>query len=96
MDLPPCSHSGVTRRCFAERYHQLIDGSFRLNHDWTGWRVQDRALIGPRGMRFTPQTLAIAWRYLSRVDAIAVDATNWMTELKNLRELLDAGSGTHM
>jgi len=63
MSFPPCCPSGrVENPCAQTMYRQRVDGFFRLGGDWTGWRIQGGALIGPGGLRFTPRTLRNAWR----------------------------------
>ena len=63
MDFPPCCPDGrVTNSCAATVYRQRVEGFIRLAGPWTGWRIQDNKLIGPNGLRFTPQTLANVWR----------------------------------
>ena len=66
MEFPPCCNGGrVANGCAQTVYEQRVEGLFRLGREWTGWKVKDGALIGPRGMRFTPATLALAWAYLT-------------------------------
>lgn len=65
MDFPPCCVRGrVENSCAATVYEQRVERLYRLEREWTGWRVKDGVLIGPRGMRFTPATLAMAWKHL--------------------------------
>jgi len=74
MDFPPCCPAGrVANGCAETVYRQRVEGFFRLQKDWTGWTVKDGHLIGPRGMRFTPATLAIAWRHLTETPATPAD-----------------------
>jgi hypothetical protein len=82
---PCCGTSGRVTNACAERVHlQRVDGSYRFDRDWTGWRMQGHALIGPHGMRFTPQTLALAWRYLTSVEHPAVSAPERLARLANV------------
>ena len=69
MEFPPCCRAGrVENPCAATVYQQRVEGLFRLGRDWTGWKIKDGALLGPRGMRFTPATLVLAWRHLIETD----------------------------
>jgi hypothetical protein len=67
MDFPPCcAPSGrVANPCAANVYRQRIEGHYKLTGAWLGWSIQGNKLIGPRGLRFTPQTLANAWNSYS-------------------------------
>ena len=57
MDFPPCCPDGrVTNRCAEAVYRQRVDGYIKFRGEWTGWRIQAGALIGPGGLRFTPRT----------------------------------------
>jgi hypothetical protein len=69
MDFPPCCPDGrVANPCAETVYRQRVDGFIRLAGAWTGWRIQGHALIGPHGLRFTPQTLRNAWYSYSLTD----------------------------
>lgn len=69
MDFPPCCPAGrVTSGCAETVYRQRVEGFYRLGREWTGWTLKDGTLSGPRGMRFTPATLAIAWTHLTATD----------------------------
>jgi hypothetical protein len=67
MDLPPCcgANGAVTNPCARTVYEQRVSGLVRLAGAWKGWRIQDGALIGPGGVRWTPQTLTHAHRWQS-------------------------------
>jgi len=67
VEFPPCCQpSGrIANTCAESVYRQRVDGYYRLNGAWSGWRIQGNKLIGPQGLRFTPQTLANAWRSYS-------------------------------
>jgi hypothetical protein len=71
MEFRPCCRAGrVENPCAATVYRQRIEGFFRLDRDWTGWKIKDGALRGPRGMRFTPATLMLAWPHLTANDTL--------------------------
>jgi hypothetical protein len=81
MEFPPCCRAGrVENPCAETVYQQRVEGLFRLDRNWTGWKIKDGALLGPRGMRFTPATLAIAWSHLQAPPAAAVGASDRDTE----------------
>jgi len=67
MEFPPCCKptGRITNSCAAKVHRQQVDGHYQLTGYWTGWKLQGNKLIGPEGLRFTPQTLRNAWRKFS-------------------------------
>jgi hypothetical protein len=54
---PPCCPGGrITNACAAAEYSRRVTESYPLGGHWRGWRIQGRHLIGPAGVRFTPET----------------------------------------
>lgn len=61
---PPCCEptGRVANSCAANVYRQLVDGHYILTGAWSGWKIIGNKLVGPHGLRFTPQTLIHAWK----------------------------------
>jgi fructose 1,6-bisphosphatase len=64
MDKPPCVEPRVPLNwCARMLKAQQVDGTIDLPAEWwNGWKIQRGKLIGPGGMRFTPQFLSAMWR----------------------------------
>lgn len=61
MNPPPCCPDGrITNKCAAAEYSRRVTESYPLGGHWRGWRIQGRHLIGPGGLRFTPDTARAA------------------------------------
>jgi len=67
VDFPPCCKPDgrIANSCAANLYRERVEGFKQLTGAWTGWKIQGNKLIGPNGLRFTPQTLTNAWASLS-------------------------------
>ena len=49
---PPCFCEGKDLNpCARELWRREVEGSFHLDGEWKGWRIQGNALIGPGGVR---------------------------------------------
>jgi len=72
MEFPPCCQPNgrINNGCAANVHRQRVEGHYQLSGAWTGWKIQGNKLIGPQGLRFTPQTLANAWRQWSEPDVM--------------------------
>lgn len=59
IDLaPPCIIPGEKpNRCAIAHYSQHVMHSLPLPGPWTGWRIQGRWLIGPRGRKISREHL---------------------------------------
>lgn len=70
MDHPPCCPDGriVKNPCAAEVYRRRVYESYQLGGQWRGWRVQGKHLIGPGGIRWTPDTARRAWSLWTRTE----------------------------
>jgi hypothetical protein len=72
---PPCCPDGrITNRCAAAEYARRVLESYPLSGSWRGWRIQGRHLIGPGGIRFTPETARIAHAELTKSTVLRGEA----------------------
>ena len=74
MEFPPCCQptGRVTNSCAANVYRQRVEGFYRLAGAWTGWKIEGNKLVGPNGLRFTPQSLANAWASISNENDLSI------------------------
>lgn len=71
MRPPPCFKIGTALNPCAKAMHaERVEGRIDLPQEhWFKWKIRGQYLIGPGGMKFTPRTLAAAWRVYVKNEA---------------------------
>jgi hypothetical protein len=63
---PPCWRAGERLNpCALALFRRDVEQTWPLPWPWIGWRMQRGVLVGPGGMRWTPETLRHAAHWQS-------------------------------
>ena len=77
MFLPPCCIGGVVDNdCARNIIKEQCDGVHKFGGHWRGWKIDGQFLVGPNKMRFSRESLLIAWWHLQRTDLRTIPKVN--------------------
>ena len=67
---PPCWPSGTTcpNECASRLHDRVVRNHDELHGPWIGWRLVGRDLVGPGGIRVSPERMkGLMWRHESEL-----------------------------